>query len=1073
MIKKAQIMKNVIAIILLCTHVLVYGQLQVGREPEIPSAQTWEFIKYGNAKANLHTGMVSVSVPFYTYKDKDFEIPISFDYASDGYKPNSLSGILGHDWVLNAGGCITREVRGVPDDTHGYVQMVGTFTVGEETFTGGSPCNGFYFLSKKNFPEDNYVNMTYDARDNVVFYRRIVDTAYDVDPDIFHFNFMGYSGSFYFGYNNQVHVYHTNTYNEEFKIEMNITTYVGSMDPYQNDNGFWFASSIAITTGDGYKYFFGDPNPEPNDNKPYDYKDIGKFCFKGIDYKTQKNPLMAPGNPAVIPVVNTWKLTKITAPNGRTVKFNYGEDGKEMDSYKVVEYHPVSTKYQANMTTRLYNNPPLPWLHFDETLHCSFPSLENRQTTLKIDSIQLYTDYLTSINIDDAQIIKFFYKTIKSESVKHVGNSWDPNIIKQIKYPYLKLDSIDTPWKNCTFRYKFSEPDNPNLFGHFNKIPFLDSINISGEGSYVFEYYNRTNREFPYIGSFSLDHWGYYNGRNNPFNPIDLAEIYTQDIYYQTETILRKYETLREPAPDCALMGMLGWMKYPTGGYTVLQYEPHKYSTALRRVFAYDYAPTLINTLPERTAGGLRIKQIDNYTDNNTLAESTTYLYEKEVGLSSGTLIHFPRYGIVYLATAETTQDDWTLTGNKTYSYHSLSDIWHYDKSHIEYSKITEKKNDNSKIIHYYPEYIDKQNNFLNNGITANAPSKICNGGSAYFAIENIYNNTPNGLWVRNILTPEQSMFFERNKLKRKEILDSNNTLLRSEEWNNNAHISHISRKTFSVIGEKILISTIHDNDYSISESATNNYASGRDNITENAIYSYNTAGQVNSIFTIDSKRNENKIEYSYVSDLINPAGIYIAMQAQNLKSYPISEKRYIKKKDTNNFVLTEGKQYTYKFADNSSQTVVPAQIDLYNNETGLWETGITHNHYDIYGNILESENRNGIKTVYLWGYEGKYLVAKINNCSLSDVEAIPALANIKVNQIQGNISSYEVALRAIPEAEVTSFYYEQFSRLTKIIDPSGRAIEYDFKNSQHGKIGEIFNELGIFTKYNYSTDEN
>lgn len=92
------------------------AQMSAGNEPQRPSADAWEFMKYGEIHPSLYTGTLSLSIPFYTYKDPDFELPISFDYATTGHIPNVVSGILGPDWTLNLGGVITREVRGLPDD---------------------------------------------------------------------------------------------------------------------------------------------------------------------------------------------------------------------------------------------------------------------------------------------------------------------------------------------------------------------------------------------------------------------------------------------------------------------------------------------------------------------------------------------------------------------------------------------------------------------------------------------------------------------------------------------------------------------------------------------------------------------------------------------------------------------------------------------------------------------------------------------------------------------------------------------------------------------------------------------
>jgi hypothetical protein len=1002
----------------------------MGREPDVPSAQTWDFIKYGNAKANLHTGMVNVSIPFYTYKDKDFEIPISFDYTSDGFKPNSLSGILGHDWVLNVGGCITREVRGTPDDVIERIRIPVYFM--DTIFYSENICKGFHYLHESGISESSLdFNFTLDYKDDVISYYSMGNSPvyYDVEPDIFHFNFMGYSGSFYFWYNGKTKVYHANTYNGEFKIKLTI-------------NEYYKYSSFEITTGDGYRYVFGNSDYTGQGDYP------GTMPNIGLDFNKKKDPL-SPFNDTSYPIIKTWKLIKIIAPNGRIAQFNYMTTGaidkNGNRAADIKEYNPVSTTHKYV----LFGSNP-------NENQCAFPYYP--RNTSKIDSCRLFTDYLSSISIDGVPYINLFYEKIMGERVKYVANnSWTVRT-KEIDSLYLKLDSIDTPWKGCSFTYKYPTFNNTNY--PLNKIPFLDSVKISGEGSYVFEYYNREDRRFPYIGTFSLDHWGYYNGNNENNPPTDLAAIFTDDTDTFEEKILPEYSAIREPVPACAIMGMLGWIKYPTGGHSVLHYEPHKYSTAVRRVYAYNYEPTVLNVLPEKITGGLRIKKIDNYTDNNTIAESTSYTYKKEDGTESGTLVHFPRYGIAYNASSE--------AGTKIYYHKSLMDIWSYDKSHIEYSRIIEKKADNSSIIYNYPDYSTVPNKFTSSDIYVEIPTRLCffeesSTGMAFYGLTFSKRHM-----VKNILMSDMSMFNERNRLIKKDIISDNGKLLRSEKWRYNPNIGLDSHRAYNIAGEYYIISDRTASNFPLEQTSVSSYFGNSDSINENTAYTYNSLGQTSMISTTDSKGKTKRIQYEYVTNMTNPVGILDTMKRYNLIDYPLSEKVYL------NEVLYEGKQYKYKSVYNpyNQKIIVIAQTESYNKEKNVWETDTKYNYYDRHGNLLESENRNGIKTCYLWGYGGRYLIAKINNCSLAQIKNISDLANIETTLIQGSVNDYESVLREIQGAEVTTFYYEKFSRLTKTVDPAGHVTTYDYKNEQHGKTGEMTNELGKFTKYNYSTDD-
>lgn len=92
----------------------IFAQLEIGKQNEQPVVPTWEsyeFMKYGTIGASPYTGTVNYSIPLYTYKDKDFEFPISLEYATNGYRVNHSSGLLGHGWSLSCVGVLLAQLR--------------------------------------------------------------------------------------------------------------------------------------------------------------------------------------------------------------------------------------------------------------------------------------------------------------------------------------------------------------------------------------------------------------------------------------------------------------------------------------------------------------------------------------------------------------------------------------------------------------------------------------------------------------------------------------------------------------------------------------------------------------------------------------------------------------------------------------------------------------------------------------------------------------------------------------------------------------------------------------------------
>ena len=111
--------------------------------------------------------------------------------------------------------------------------------------------------------------------------------------------------------------------------------------------------------------------------------------------------------------------------------------------------------------------------------------------------------------------------------------------------------------------------------------------------------YEETN-QIPRRGSFSQDHWGYYNGKpNTALLPPFLDPVNGQQ------------RSGADRTPDATLMktGILKQIIYPTGGYTNFTYEPHKET------------PSSTNII-----GGLRIAtMVDNDGAGNTVTKNYSY----------------------------------------------------------------------------------------------------------------------------------------------------------------------------------------------------------------------------------------------------------------------------------------------------------------------------------------------------------------------------------------------------------------------------------------------------------------
>ena len=87
-----------------------------------PSPTAAALAKYAEWPVSLYTGTPQINIPLYDLSSQKTTVPISLSYHASGIKVDEDASWVGLAWSLNAGGVITRTVRGLPDDkpTFGY-----------------------------------------------------------------------------------------------------------------------------------------------------------------------------------------------------------------------------------------------------------------------------------------------------------------------------------------------------------------------------------------------------------------------------------------------------------------------------------------------------------------------------------------------------------------------------------------------------------------------------------------------------------------------------------------------------------------------------------------------------------------------------------------------------------------------------------------------------------------------------------------------------------------------------------------------------------------------------------------
>lgn len=169
--------KNVLLTFLL---ILIVSKLlaQESYKPKIipPSPTIASINKFIEVPVNHFTGVPNISIPLWEIKGSILSVPITISYHASGVKVEEISGWIGQNWALNAGGSISRIMMGKPDEMSG-----GYFTVGDE------------------IPDPtNNPSLLYGWQPSNTWLSNVANGLIDAEPDIFFYNFNGQSGKFVF-----------------------------------------------------------------------------------------------------------------------------------------------------------------------------------------------------------------------------------------------------------------------------------------------------------------------------------------------------------------------------------------------------------------------------------------------------------------------------------------------------------------------------------------------------------------------------------------------------------------------------------------------------------------------------------------------------------------------------------------------------------------------------------------------------------------------------------------------------------------------------------------------------------
>jgi len=960
-----------------------------------PSPNVSALMKFGSIPVGPATGIPNISIPLYNFKSdaSGLKLAISLDYHASGIKVSEVGSNVGIGWVLNAGGAVSRTLRGIYDE----LPDVG-------------------YLALPNPPYDNGQGNSPTAEDARPF-TKLYSNRIDGQPDLFNFNMNGKSGSFMFGKNNDFLMQQM----QRVKVEK-VVEYI--QPPYTSSGNM--ITKFILTDEEGFRYFFEN------------YEITSNFSLQGVASRDY---------------TSSWYLTKQLAPNNKD-SILYIYEPNNIPTYEIArgayKMEPVilngggSYKEGTSTSTQAIYGQRLKTIKLPDGVQITFEYKPEQRTDLPGDHL------LNKITISYGNDKRGFYLeqdySLNRATLKKVIPF---NGAAEVKIPPYQFEyGIPLP-DRLSFAQDHWGYYNANTGGLIPQELFPGTIEglykLSGSnrdtdstlsqagsikkviyptGGYtVFEmepnkaYSNWLDQKFvttePGIDKRTMNSSGYvsssdpyksnyatvsFNGIANSITPFRITSYTSGSCSGNCKIMLEVY------APDGTLVAGQDIPYDPNTGAdksfnlsNLVQgnYKFVMYTTGLTGFSTYVNVEWVETIVPAPVSveyahkqpfvGGLRVKSIADYTHaGGQPIAKRTFEYLAEDGVtSSGSLGVTPRYSFAASYSYRVSGlpvggfEDYAIGLPKNYISRSsspINDLTYTNGSPVTYKRVVERQENNGRIERYFTSF---------------------DGGGAIVEQEAPFVPTDYKPWLYGLETKEL-------------IYDNNNFLVKKTEreyqYQEDYYFSNPTRmenfRGISLLPVKYYFT-------SPTESPTYKFwdylrqtpiyflnksfypSAGRANMIKETVYTYDKEGNVlkqesgstydadkyylKRSWTLNSTKDTVLTTINYPADLTagTDAAIYQTMVQRNIINIPLEKRLFIANKQVG-FTKTN---YYSPFTN----LYVPKNVQ-FQKGAGPIETRINFQAYDNYGRILERRLDDGPSQAYKWGYNKQYVIAECKN---------------------------------------------------------------------------------------------
>lgn len=305
-----------------------YSQFEL---PTIASPEAYSFQKFGSHEVNYKTGTPNIEIPLYSFDANELVIPISLRYHASGIRVTEQSTCVGLGWDLQAGGRITRQVKGLADESQFGLLNAGAIQYHSDIA-----------LPNPQSPQDqkNYFNAV--ARGDL-----------DTQPDLFSISVPGINASFYFDSEGIAHF----TKGESFVVNSSLNSTLLPLEVIgdtgikykfdlfeETENQDWYGK----TTYDQHSWVLTEIEFTNGEKVLYNYHEPVKISDTMVDFSAMDSRILfkettciSPGSSPisssrVITTVDNLYLEDITYKNAK-ILFHYNGSRQDGSGWRLTD----------------------------------------------------------------------------------------------------------------------------------------------------------------------------------------------------------------------------------------------------------------------------------------------------------------------------------------------------------------------------------------------------------------------------------------------------------------------------------------------------------------------------------------------------------------------------------------------------------------------------------------------------------------------------------------------------------------------------------------------------------------